>query len=197
MMQRRGNKSRRRGGKAAGAFEITNAGDQIVKRLTLTGQTLATGAGTVIPVTLIGTTTTSGVNQTGAAEWASFAARYQQYRVRAIRITGKAIQPVQTAALAHSDLFRGDFIGVSFPATAVQVYSDERVRTNTTNRDFTHVVTWKGIPDARLWNPTSAAIPLANGFGWACASPAAPPLTTATTYYALTIEWEVEFRGSQ
>jgi hypothetical protein len=203
----RGNQARRGGGNpprrkpnASRAFSkgLENGGDQIVKRITLSGDVLATGAGTAIGITSVGSsTTTSGTGPTGGAEWASFASRYQQYRVRAIRITGKATQPVQTATISHSDLYRGDYIGTQAPGSAAQVFSDEMVKSNATYRDFTHVVTWKKNPNARLWNPTSAAIPAANTYSWVCASPPAPALTTATTYYAFTVEWEVEFRGSQ
>jgi hypothetical protein len=177
-----------------GAFSIDNAGDQIVKRMTISGDVLATGAGTQIPVTAI---SSAEVQAAPASEWASFAARYQQYRVRAIRVTGKAIQPIQTATSSHSVLYRGDFIGSSSPSTAAQVLSDENVRECATHKDFRDIVTWSRNPNAMLWNPTSAAIPTANEFSWVAASPGVPPLTTATTYYALTVEYEVEFRGSQ
>jgi len=176
------------------AFSIEKAGDQIVKRMTLPAQSLATGAGTAVPVTAY----SSGLVQSSpATEWASFAARYQQYRVRAIRVTGKATQPVQTATVTHSVLYRGDYIGVSVPTTAAQVLSDENVRTCATDKDFRDVVTWKRNPNAKLWAPTSAPIPPANQFAWVCASATTPALTTATTYYATVVEWEVEFRGSQ
>jgi hypothetical protein len=175
-------------------FSIENAGDQIIKRMTFVGNVLATGAGTVIPITSV---TSSMVGTVPAIEWTSFSNRYQQYRVRAIRIQGKATNPVQSATIVHSDLFRGDYIGSAVPANATQVFGDERVKVNATAKDFHDVVTWKGNPNARLWNPTSAAIPVANQFSWVCASPTTPPLTTATTYYAYTIEWEVELRGSQ
>jgi hypothetical protein len=176
-----------------GAF-ITNAGDQIVKRLTYEPLTLATGAGTVIAVTSL---TSGNVQNFPATEWASFAARYQQYRVRAIRVRAKAVQPVQTAAISHSNLYRGDYIGTSAPSTAAQVLSDENVRLVATAKDFSDIVTWGRNPNAKLWNPTSAIIPAANQFAWVCASTTTPALTTATTYYAYTAEWEVEFRGSQ
>jgi hypothetical protein len=179
--------------KGLGAFR-SNAGDQIVKRLTLSGQTLATGAGTVISPSVV---STLAVQAVPAAEWASFAARYQQYRVRAMRITGKSIQPVQTATITHSTLYRGDYIGSASPSTFAQVFSDENVKQSSTDQNFVDVVTWSRNPNARLWNPTTAAIPAANAFGWAAASPSSPPLTTATTYFAYTVEWEVEFRGSQ
>jgi hypothetical protein len=186
--------SKPRSFRARAAFSIETAGDQIVKRMTLPNFTLVTGAGTVIPVTSI---TSSEVQSSPASEWASFAARYQQYRVRAIRIRGKATQPVQTATVTHGILYRGDYIGSSVPGTAAQVLSDENVKEVATCRDFSDVVTWSGIPDAKLWNPTTAAIPAANQFAWVCASAVVPALLTGTTYYAVSVEWEVEFRGSQ
>jgi len=173
---------------------IEDAGDQIVKRMSFSTLVLATGAGTAIPVTVV---TSSDVQSIPATEWASFSARYQQYRVRAIRVTGKAIQPVQTATISHSALFRGDYIGDSPPGGFAQVLADERVKDNSTFKDFRDTITWKRNPNARLWNPTSAAIPAANQYAWVCASATPPVLTTATTYYALVVEWEVEFRGSQ
>jgi len=195
-MQRKGNKPKRRGGSGIPRpfVAITDAGDQIVKRLTLPGTVLATGASTVIPVTVI---TTGEVQSVPATEWASFAARYQQYRVRAIRVRGEATQPVQSATISHSALARGDYLGNAVPATAAQVLSDESVRICSTHKSFTDVVTWKRNPNAKLWAQTNAAIPAANQFAWVCASMAPPFMTTATTYYAVVVEWEVEFRGSQ
>jgi hypothetical protein len=173
------------------AFVITNAGDQIVKRMTLNGS-FSTGAGTAIAVISV----TSG-SVTSATEWASFSARYQQYRVRAIRVTGKAIQPIQTATIVHSALFRGRYIGTSVPSSSAQVLADENVKQSCTNKDFVDIVTWQGIPDAKLWNPTSAAIPSVNQFSLVYASNPSGVLTTGTTYYVNTYEYEVEFRGSQ
>jgi hypothetical protein len=183
-----------RGRKPRPAFSLDKAGDQVVKRMTALDYVLATGAGTEIPINEI---SSALVQSAPATEWASFAARYQQYRVRALRVRGKAINPVQSATVSHSVLFRGDYIGVSAPSSAAQVLSDENVKEVATCKDFSDVVTWVRNPNARLWNPTSAAIPAANSFSWVCASAPAPVLTTATTYYALVLEWEVEFRGSQ
>jgi hypothetical protein len=180
--------------KGVTAFAIASAGDQIAKRMTDGNITLATGAGTTIVVTSV---SSGSVQSLPAAEWASFAARYQQYRVRAIKVTGKAINPVQTATLTHGALYRGDYIGSATPGSAVQVLSDENVKLCSTHKDFVDVVTWVRNPNAKLWNPTSAVIPAANTFSWVTASATTPALTTATTYYSLTFEWEVEFRGSQ
>jgi hypothetical protein len=176
------------------AFSLEKAGDQIVKRMTLAGQALTTSARGAIVVTAYGS---GAVESTPATEWASFAARYQQYRVRAIRVSGKATQPIQTATVSHSVLYRGDYIGLSAPTTAPQVLSDENVRTNATDKDFRDVVTWKRNPNAKLWASTAGGIPTQNTFAWVCASATTPALATSTTYYALVVEWEVEFRGSQ
>jgi hypothetical protein len=101
------------------------------------------------------------------------------------------------ATVAHSILYQGDFIGASVPGSAAQLLSDERVKESATYKDFMYMATWSSNPNAKLWNPVSAGIPVANVFGIAVGSPAAPALTTATTYYAVVIEWEVELRGSQ
>jgi hypothetical protein len=179
--------------KPRAAFNLRNAGDQIVKRITFPNSTLATGAGTTIPITSI----SSSVAESSGTEFASFAARYQQYRVRAIRVTGKATQPIQTATVTHSSLYRGDHIGSSAPVSAAQVLSDENVKICSTHQSFVDIVTWARNPNARLWNPTSAALPVANAFSWSAVSADTPLLLTATTYYALNAEFEVEFRGSQ
>jgi hypothetical protein len=162
--------------------------------MTVPNQTLATGAGTALPVTF---QSSGAVQSTPASEWSSFATRYQQYRVRAIRVRGKATNPVQSATVSHGVMFRGDFIGGSTPATAAQVLSDENSQETATCKDWEQIVTWKRNPNARLWNPTNAVIPSANTFAAVQASATTPALTTATTYYALVVEWEVEFRGSQ
>jgi hypothetical protein len=170
---------------------FTNAGDHIVKRCSATA-TLATGGGTAIPLT----SQLSG-DASSSSEFASFAARYLQYRVRRLRITGKATQPVQTATVTHSALVRGNFVGATAPASTASIVSSESFKSNGTHSDFEHVVTWDGIPDAKLWQPTSAAIPAADQFGIVFASIASPAMTTATTYYVLFAEWEVEFRGTK
>jgi len=173
-----------------GGFK-TDIGDLVVKRMSFPS-TLATGAGTSIPLTSI----SSAFVQSGpASEWTSFAARFQEYRVRAIRVCGYALCPVETATITHGGLLRGDYLGVSTPGTLAQVLSDERSRVTSSGESFCDVITWSRNPNAKLWSSTSVAIPTANTYSWVCIS--STSLTTATTYYFLTLEWEVEFRGSQ
>ncbi len=171
-----------------------SAGDIVRKRLTFTGNLLATGGGTSIPISSV---SSGSVEALPALEWTSFAARYQQYRVRAIRVTGLSTQPIQTATVSHSSLYRGDYLGSAAPSSQAEVFADENVLTCSTHTSFQDVVNWNKNPNAKLWNPTSAAIPTANLFSWVAASATVPALTTATTYYSLLVEWDVEFRGSQ
>lgn len=170
-------------------------GDIVEKRFTLPATVLATGAGTTIPVTSI---TSAQVQSTPATEWSSFAARYQQYRVKSLKVIGKAINPVQSATISHSTLYMGDYISnSSAPASAAQVLADESIKIVGTDEDFTYLITWSGNPNAKLWTATVGTPAGANQYAFVCASPATPPLTTATTYYSLVVEWIVEFRGSQ
>jgi len=173
---------------------VMSDGDIITKRMTFPGLTLATGAGDSIPVT----TFTSGYVQSApASEWASFAARYQQYRVKEIRVSLNAVNPVNTTSITHSTLAVSDHLGSSVPGSYAQLVSDEAMVNHPTTRSFTYVADWTKNPNARLWNPTSAVVPTANQFAISVASDSASSMTTATIYHSLVIEWLVEFRGSQ
>jgi len=173
---------------------MSGAGDIIVKRMTFpVGAITTTGAG-VISLDSVSSAT---VQQNPASEWASFAARYQQYRVRAVKLIAKATNPVQSATVSHGALYVADYIGSATPSTIAQVLSDEKAAVFDTYSDWTYVADWSRNPNAKLWNPTSAAIPTANLFGITFGSQAVPALSNTTTYYALTAEYVVELRGSQ
>jgi len=170
-------------------------GDVIVKKMTIPGLMIVSSAGGVINLSTSNQTGT--VQSNPATEWASFAARYQQYRVRKLVIQGKACLPVNTTAAIHGALYISDFIGSSTPSSSAQVYSDERSIVVPTYRDFSYVATWSRNPNARLWNPTSASVPTANEYGIAYASAGNPSLGLSLVYYALSVEFEVELRGAQ
>jgi hypothetical protein len=178
------------------SFQISKAGDIITKRLTLPSLVLTTtgGAGTNIPVT---TFSSALVQSSPATEWASFAARYQEYRVKALKVIGKAIAPIQDVNYSHSTLYMGDFSIGAGPATFSQVLSDENVKLVGTHQDFVNLVTWKKNPNAKLWTSTANAIPALSQFAACFASTSTPPLSAITVYYSVTLEWLVEFRGSQ
>jgi hypothetical protein len=179
---------------------IFGDGDIVVKKMTLPGGAVATTAGGQFTVgSLI---TAAQVQSSPASEWASFAARYQQFRVRSVRLNMEPVFPGSGTPTApgagHGALYASDFIGASAPTTGAQVLSDEGARKFSTSKAVNFLATWARNPNAKLWNPTSAALPVANSYGIAIASdPNAAVLIASTNYYSATYEWEVELRGAQ
>jgi len=175
------------------------AGDILVKKLTLPAGQVSSTAGGVIATN--SGATAAAVQSLPASEWASFAARYQQFRVRSVTLVLEprfpgAGNPVVTVG-SHGALYVSDYIGSSVPANAVQILSDEGSLVTNTAKRVKFTVDWARNPNAKLWNPTSAALPVANSFGIAFASPSFATLVASTAYYDETVEWVVEFRGSQ
>jgi len=175
-------------------------GDIIVKRLTLPEGAVSSTAGGIIAVDAVATT--GQCQSLPASEWASFAARYQQFRVRAVTVILEPIfpgsgTPTAAATVGHSTLYVGDYIGTAVPGSAAQVLSDERGICINTSKRMVYTVDWARNPNAKLWNPTSAALPAANSMGIAIASNTTVALPAATAIYTTTVMWDVEFRGSQ
>jgi hypothetical protein len=172
------------------------SGDVIVKRMTIPSLLIPVNGAFVIPVTTFDSTL---VQSTPATEFASFAARYQQYRVRSMTLVTKAIHPTtDTLMINHSTMYVSDFIGTSAPTSGAQVLADERAKQFSTARDWSFSVSWDRNPNAKLWNPTSAVIPAANSYGVAlCSNPALPLSTVAIDVFSLAILFEIELRGSQ
>ncbi len=176
-------------------LSLSGSGDIVVKRMTIPNQTIVTTAGAIVALVSIDS---SSVQANPASEWASFAARYQQYRVRGMSVIAHPVYPVNTATVGHSQIFFADYLGAAAPASAAQVLSDERAVVFSTCRPITFLADWGRNPNARLWNPTSAAIPAANRIGISYASSTVAGLLLATaTYYVFVIEFIVELRGSQ
>jgi hypothetical protein len=168
-------------------------GDMITKRLTYTGQLSSNGGG-VIPVVGF---TTAEVQSLPAYEWASFAARYQQFRIKAISLT---LMPYYNMSYSMGptpllNLAIGDYLGTSVPGSLQQVLADESTVLWLSDRLHSHAVNWVRNPNAKLWNPTSAALPAANTYAICLASLNAVSVSTA--FFSYVIEWEVEFRGAQ
>jgi hypothetical protein len=180
---------------------ISSEGDIIVKKLTYNVQYLLNGAG-VLPVTTINT---AQVESDPASEWSSFAARYQQYRVKALSLTGYFVMP-NGSSIGNpngSPIVLCDYLGSSAPSSATQIVSDERseirgIASVNGSLMFVFETDWFRNPNAKLWNPTSAATPTANSYGIAFAShPQAVDGTTNAVSIVGTVCWLVEFRGSQ
>jgi hypothetical protein len=178
-------------------YNSPNMGDIIRKRMTIPTVSVSSTAGNIIAVT---TYSSSLVQSQPASEWASFAARYQQYRVLAMRFSGVSLQNTNTTQVSPQGLdaiYSGDFIGTSVPTTAAQVLSDENAKLSASYRDLIVSASNHRNPNSMLWNPTSAAIPAANAFGVALCSATTASLPASLVIYAAIIEFQVEFRGSQ
>jgi len=168
------------------------AGDTIIKMMSFPEAGFTASAGGAIVVTSVDTT---AVQSTPATEWASFAARYQQYRVRSVMLKFTPANVSTFTGVGCGRIFVADYIGTSVPATAAQVLSDERSRIHDNMKEWTFVTTHVRNPNADLWNPTSAIIPAANSYAIVLASPADYGATQAIGF--LTVRWMVELRGSQ
>jgi hypothetical protein len=170
-------------------------GDLITKRLTYSN-VITSNSSNAIPVTSF---TTASVQSTPAAEWASFAARYQQFRVKSISLI---LMPYYNTSFLSSTgqcevvcLAIGDYLGSAVPASNTQVISDENTVFRIADKCIVHSVTWARNPNAKLWNPTSAALPTANNFAIVLAS--LNVITNGYNYFTYIVEWDVEFRGAQ
>jgi len=171
------------------------AGDVITKRMTIPNLSISTnGAGVVAVNTTIDSTL---VETAPATEWASFAARYQQYRVKSVKMIACATNPAASPGNAPVvPLYVSDFIGSSVPSSAAQILADEGSRVISSKNDFTFRATWARNPNAKLWTPTSGAITTANSYGIAFASNTAVT-AVSSLQFGYQLEFEVELRGSQ
>jgi hypothetical protein len=174
-------------------------GDIIRKRFTSPGVVIETTAGSLVAVNT--SIDSAQVQNLPATEWASFAARYQFYRVRSVKMIVFPIYPGSgsptAGATGHSVLYVGDYLGASAPTSAAQILSDERAMLYSTSKTFSFTATWDLNPNARLWAPTNALIPTANQYGIAFASATASVLPASTNLFTYVLEWDVELRGSQ
>jgi hypothetical protein len=181
---------------------IAFSGDVVVKRMTLHG-TLSTVAATGY-IFDASTFTTGYVESAPATEWASFAARYQQYRVRSFSVTFLPNFNTSDTAIAGNiplvHLAISDYIGATAPTTIAQIIADERAVVRSAGGGaFAYEADWSRNPNAKLWNTTnSGALPTANQYGIACGSFNSVSLGgSSLPYYDYVIAWDVELRGSQ
>jgi hypothetical protein len=194
---KRGRKPRGTGRRTVAIVPFSPIGDQIVKRMTLPLQNITTSAGGIVTVNFISSTS---VQSAPASEWASFSARYQQYRVRGMKFILDPCFPVNTgltAVTGHSQLYFADFIGTAAAGSAAAVISDERMISFTSSKRIAFSADWARNPNAKLWNPTSAAIPGANTFSIVYCSSTTATMAVSQIYLVGVIEFIVEFRGSQ
>jgi len=170
-----------------------NEGDVVFKRLT---NILTLGTDNL---GFIQMETVSASDVNGATEFTSFVSRYTEYRVRALRIRGQAIIPVNLSNSTHGTIARGDFALTNVPisSSAKNLWSLESSRVCVTNKSFVDTLTWDMNPNAKLWTSSSTSVPATQDYGWAVRSYEGDAIIGSTLYYHLYIEWDVEFRGSR
>jgi len=176
--------------------------DTPITRRTITapvGVEIATTAGGIVAPTYV----SSGFAFTNGQEFASYAARFSEYRVRQMTCHFIACHPAQvptaTVGADHGVIYLGQIEDQVTAATGslVLAYYGREVRP--TYQSFRKTVTWDRNPNAKLWNPVGAAIPAGNTFGieYGTQPFATNPLIASTTYFVQVTEFEVEFRGEQ
>jgi hypothetical protein len=197
-LRRRGKgKPSRRGAERAPRY-LSGIHDNLVKRMTVGSQVLTTSAFGIIPVTT--NLQSDQCSQFPSTEWASYAARFQQYRVRRMRLHFDPCLNVNSVAGVASlnllsVLYFSDFDSTSIPTSAAQIIADANFRKYSTAKSFTYTTTWEKNPNAKLWSPTNAAIPALSRFGVAfCSHTNVNLLPINTIIYTYLMDFEVELQ---
>jgi hypothetical protein len=93
-----------------------------------------------------------------------------------------------------SVLYFSDFQSTNIPTTSGQICADSHFRQFSTRESFTYSTSWDRNPNAKLWAPTSAAIPATQRYGIAfCSHTNVNLLPINTIIYCFTMEFIVEF----
>lgn len=179
--------------KKALASGYNQAGDIVTKRITYSTTATFAALGSVTGIS-------SQNAKASGVEWSSFAARYQAFRVKSMRLSFIANCPVQEingSSINHGVLFCGDTLVSNAPGSIQQILSDERSVVHPTWKCFTFTASWLRNPNARLWNTVTSAIPAANQYQIVFGSPDTYTASTSVQCYDIIVEYDVEFRGSQ
>jgi hypothetical protein len=170
----------------------------IVRRIAVAGTVSTAGTGFIAA----GFVTSDQARSLGS-DFASFAARYTQFRVRAVRMRmyplvdantavtagGGAVTPHPTAiamAAYKSNLSYGTYSSVCTGNNAKIFQGRERC--------IEYSIDWSNYPDAKFWSASNAAIPTDQVYGFQYQdSGTAPASAVSTTYYRTVLDWIVEF----
>jgi hypothetical protein len=170
--------------------------DTLVRRMSTT-RLVSTTAGSIVAVTT--DIQSDFCFSFPSTEWASYAARFGQYRTIAMTVTFFPCDTTPPGGVntSASMFIVSDFIVTTVPTTVSGLIADRSSKCVSTTRQFKYKSTWNRFPNARLWTPTSTAIPAANRYGIAYATYSnATVLTPAAPLYVVLIEHEVEFSES-
>lgn len=160
------------------------------------GVITSTAGGVIAP-----TAVSSGFVFTNGTEFASYAARYSEYRIKAMRMHFMACHPAQvpTATITgdHGAIFVGQSEQGPVVGSGQQVMSLFRRKVHSTSKSFVAYADWSRNENAKLWNAVAAIVPAANNFSiqWGTPTFANNAIVASTDYFSCFLEWDVQFRG--
>jgi len=142
--------------------------------------------------------TTGGV--TAATEWANLSANYEQYRVRALKMTvvPRVFSNMNSAAQVW---YPGMVVVGKYPigsggATVLAILAEDGSEFYAGWEKFSKIATWESNPDAKLWTNCNASIPSLSLFGVQFQGTMVVPATYNTiATHDIVLEYDVEFRG--
>lgn len=162
--------------------------ETLVRRLTTVNGSISTGVtGLIAP----GNIASAGV--TGTNEWASYAARFTNYRVRSIEVQGRPNLPVNTTAIGMTQMYICPFVGGAVPVLAATIWSNPEAKFFGTHKSFgIKTIIPKIMLDAKLFTSVSAAIPAGDQFGLAFIGSTSTGAVSTPMWQTSAI-WEAEF----
>jgi len=183
------------------AMDNVTAQRRVFTRKMVLVSTIATSAGGFI--------SSQNVNSgsvTSSNGWSNFSSRFQQYRVRAIRIRLVPIVDMTTAVTAGGGavtphptalMFANYKGGINYSNYSELCAGTNAKLFNGRETVIEYAVDWRGNGEARLWSDTNAAIPTSQLFGIQYQDTGIAPASAASTsYFRQITEWEVEFTTS-
>jgi hypothetical protein len=169
--------------------------DTVIVKMVFANQVITTTAFGVVNVTT--TLQSDQCSQFPSGSWASYAARFGQYRVHSMAMHLYPTLPVNSTSAAAgqiSTMHFSDFIATYIPSTAAGIVGDSSWREFSTGKPITFRANWARNPNAKLWSPTSAAIPIDRRYGIAyCSHTNINLLPVATIIFTYSAEFLVEF----
>jgi hypothetical protein len=199
-MKQNSNKNKKRNNKKQQTPRVSRirsiefGADTLVRRFTIGSQVVSTNGFGIVPVTT--NFQSDQCSQFPSSEWASYAARFGQYRVLKFSMHLRPTMPVNSGVIATnllSSMYFSDFMSTTIPTTAVGIVSDRSFREFSTGRAIVYQTTWARNPNAKLWTPTSTAIPATSRYGIAyCSHPNVNLLPVNQILFTLYLEFEVE-----
>jgi len=170
--------------------------DGLLVKMVLANQTITTSAFGIVNVTT--NWQSDQCSQFPSGSWASYAARFGQYRVHAMALHLHPTMNVNAGVIATnllSTMHISDFISTVIPTTASGIVGDSSWREISTAKPIHFRTTWERNTNAKLWSPTNAAIPIDRRFGIAfCSHTNVNLLPVNTIIYTLSADFLVEFK---